>query len=283
MDGMAPAPGAMPMHGAMQMDLNDIAFYAFPAKDRALSDPEVVTVDKDAPVWLRLINAASSTNFRIDLGALTGPLTAVDGMPVMPTPGRSFELTMVQRLNIEVQMPPDAGAFPILAQRDGDAVRTGILFATHRARIDRIGAMAADTSPALSFGGGAWAGGHRAPPPGPSHRLLHDQRHDGLCLGHRRAHVRGPQAARGGAGRAGRDRHDQPHHDVAPDAPARASFSGHGGSGARLRVAMRDTVLGPAMESEIIAFDADNPGDWPFHRHKLYHMASGMMTTVRDV
>ena len=29
-----------------------------------------------------------------------------------------------------------------------------------------------------------------------------------------------------------------------------------------------------------ISFDADNPGLWVFHCHNLYHMASGMMTTV---
>ena len=47
--------------------------------------------------------------------------------------------------------------------------------------------------------------------------------------------------------------------------------------------AMRDTVLVPAMERITIAFDADNPGDWPLHCHNLYHMAAGMMTSVRYV
>lgn len=30
-----------------------------------------------------------------------------------------------------------------------------------------------------------------------------------------------------------------------------------------------------------VAFDADNPGEWPLHCHQLYHMAAGMMTTLR--
>jgi FtsP/CotA-like multicopper oxidase with cupredoxin domain len=30
-----------------------------------------------------------------------------------------------------------------------------------------------------------------------------------------------------------------------------------------------------------IAFDADNPGRWPFHCHNLYHQATGMMTEFR--
>jgi FtsP/CotA-like multicopper oxidase with cupredoxin domain len=49
----------------------------------------------------------------------------------------------------------------------------------------------------------------------------------------------------------------------------------------RLEVAMRDTVLVPAMESVTVAFDADNPGDWPLHCHNLYHMAASMMTSLR--
>lgn len=28
------------------------------------------------------------------------------------------------------------------------------------------------------------------------------------------------------------------------------------------------------------AFDADNPGRWPFHCHNLYHAVTGMMTEV---
>ena len=37
----------------------------------------------------------------------------------------------------------------------------------------------------------------------------------------------------------------------------------------------------PPMEHFTIAFDTDNPGEWPLHCHNLYHMAAGMMTTLR--
>jgi FtsP/CotA-like multicopper oxidase with cupredoxin domain len=52
-------------------------------------------------------------------------------------------------------------------------------------------------------------------------------------------------------------------------------------NGKRLSGALRDTVLVPAMTSVTIAFDADNPGRWAFHCHNLYHMESGMMTTLQ--
>ena len=51
--------------------------------------------------------------------------------------------------------------------------------------------------------------------------------------------------------------------------------------GKRFSGAVRDTVLVPSRRSITIAFNADNPGHWAFHCHQLYHMAAGMMTSVR--
>jgi FtsP/CotA-like multicopper oxidase with cupredoxin domain len=51
-------------------------------------------------------------------------------------------------------------------------------------------------------------------------------------------------------------------------------------NGSELEGAVRDTVLVPMMGTVRIAFDADNPGRWPFHCHNLYHMVTGMMTEV---
>jgi FtsP/CotA-like multicopper oxidase with cupredoxin domain len=45
--------------------------------------------------------------------------------------------------------------------------------------------------------------------------------------------------------------------------------------------AMRDTVLVPPHVQVTVAFDADNPGEWPLHCHHMYHMAAGMMTEVK--
>ncbi|MFP6745488.1 MAG: multicopper oxidase domain-containing protein, partial [Alphaproteobacteria bacterium] len=52
--------------------------------------------------------------------------------------------------------------------------------------------------------------------------------------------------------------------------------------GQRFSGALRDTVLVPPMGGWVtVAFDATNPGQWVMHCHNLYHMASGMMTTLR--
>src|SRR5882757_4592884 len=66
------AMGAMNMGPGMAMDLNDIDYDAFLANDRTFADPEVIRTEPDGRVRLRLINAASATQFWIDLGALTG-------------------------------------------------------------------------------------------------------------------------------------------------------------------------------------------------------------------
>jgi FtsP/CotA-like multicopper oxidase with cupredoxin domain len=49
--------------------------------------------------------------------------------------------------------------------------------------------------------------------------------------------------------------------------------------GQRFAGAVRDTVLLPPNRSVTIAVDAGNHGQWAFHCHHLYHMATGMMST----
>jgi FtsP/CotA-like multicopper oxidase with cupredoxin domain len=48
----------------------------------------------------------------------------------------------------------------------------------------------------------------------------------------------------------------------------------------RIDGAVRDTILIPPGERVSIQFDADNPGNWAFHCHHLYHMNSGMMAAM---
>ncbi|WP_235853618.1 multicopper oxidase family protein [Halosimplex salinum] len=48
--------------------------------------------------------------------------------------------------------------------------------------------------------------------------------------------------------------------------------------------AVKDTVVVPGHRSEVtFDFVADNPGDWLFHCHNLYHLESGMARVVRYV
>src|ERR1700726_4452826 len=97
--------GAMNMGPRIAMDFNDIDYDAFLANDRTFADPEVIRTEPGGRVRLRLINAASSTQFWIDLGALTGTVVAVDGHPVRPVPGTRLPLAMAQRLDGPIDFP----------------------------------------------------------------------------------------------------------------------------------------------------------------------------------
>src|SRR6266852_8457969 len=97
--------GAMNMGHGMAMDLNDIDYDAFLANDRTFADPEVIRTEPGGRVQLRLINAASSSQFWVDLGALSGSIVAVDGHPVGPVRATRLPLAIAQRLDVLIDLP----------------------------------------------------------------------------------------------------------------------------------------------------------------------------------
>ena len=116
----------MPSGGGM--DLNDVTYDAFLANDRTLADPQVFDVEKGAEVRLRIINAAASTNFMIDLGN-------VEGNPVVPLKVRQFPLAIAQRVDIAVRLPADGSALPVLARGEGRPLQTGVVLRPRGAAI----------------------------------------------------------------------------------------------------------------------------------------------------
>lgn len=276
-------------HGtaAASPHLNDVEFDAYLANDRTLGDPEIVRVESGGRVRLRIINGAAATNFWLDLGMLSGELIAVDGHPVMPMSGRRFPLAIAQRVDIRLRLPAGGGAYPILAIREGDTPRTGIVLATADAAIaripDRAKVPAAAIDPALerelTAAGDPLATG--------SPRAI--RRHVLELTGSMTGFVWGFDGRRFGEDtpvrvRSGErvemtfvNRTDMSHpihlHGHAFQVVAIDGVAQFG--------ALRDTVLVPIGGSVTIAFIADNPGHWALHCHNLYHMAAGMMTSVR--
>jgi FtsP/CotA-like multicopper oxidase with cupredoxin domain len=290
MEGMAgmdhSAMGSRSM-AAMQPHLNDVEFDAYLANDRTLGDPEAVRVDAGGRVRLRIINAASSTNFWLDLGALTGDLIAVDGHAVAPLSGSRFPLAIAQRADIRLQLPAGAGAYPILAVREGDTARTGIVLVTAAATVLRIPDRAQTPARALDLelerrlaaADGSIAA--TADRPLRRHVLELTGGMMGFTWGFngRRLGDDTPLAVRQGERVEIRlvNRTDMSHPIHLHGHP----FQVVAIDGTALAGAVRDTVLVPVGGSVTIAFAADNPGHWAFHCHNLYHMAAGMMTSVR--
>jgi FtsP/CotA-like multicopper oxidase with cupredoxin domain len=279
MSGMSNMPG-MTMPG---MDLNDIDYDAYLANDRTLQDPEVVPVERGGRLRLRLINGATSSAFWIDLGELEGQVIAVDGNEVVAIAGRSFPMSMGQRLDILLELPTGDGAFPVLAQREGDRQRTGVVLATKGAAIKKLFSLAASPLPAVDLGLEA-----RLTPVTPLPDRPADVMHRMALTGSMSPYVwsidnrvfgkHSPlRVAQGqrvvlqmtNSTRMAHPMHLHGHH-----------FQVVALNGKTVKGAVRDTILVPANGSVSVAFDADNPGRWPLHCHNLLHMATGMMTEV---
>jgi len=282
MKGTGMAGMAMKGTGMAAMDLNDVQYDAFLANDRTFADPEIVRVDRGGRVRLRIINGASSSQFWIDLGDLTGRVVATDGHAVKPVPGKLFPIAMAQRLDILIDLPA-AGAFPVRARLEGSVRQTGIILATAGARISRLMDNAHAASPVdnsleaqlaatdplpprpadvvrtIALGGAmkpyAWSMGGEYWPHITPLMLNKGQRVEiELVNGSMMAH---PIHLHGHV------------------------FQVTAIDGRPLHGAVRDTVLVSPSGRVRIAFDADNPGRWAFHCHNPYHMETGMMTEFR--
>src|SRR5262249_17295830 len=139
------------MGGAAKPDLNDVKYDAFLANDRTLADPEVIKVEPGGRVLLRIINGSAMSAYHIDLGALDGELTAVDGFAVPPVEGRNFPIAGAQRPDIRVTIPLIPAAHPVLAVLEGDRKQTGVILAAGNAPVARIPDLAKAPSNALTL------------------------------------------------------------------------------------------------------------------------------------
>jgi FtsP/CotA-like multicopper oxidase with cupredoxin domain len=273
MPGM-PMPGA----GMAGMDLNDIDYDAYLANDRTLDDPEIVPVDKGGRVRLRIINGATATAFTIDCGVLPGELIAVDGREVRPVSGHSFPISMGQRLDIRLTLPKGGGAYPILALREGAVERTGIVLASAGAPIRRIAARGEAKGPIVGLDLE-----QRLRPLAPPQPRPIDRRFALTLTGTMASYqwsIEGGEAIKVKRGERVEIALDNMSMMAHPMHLHGHHFQVVGINGAPIAGAVRDTVLVPPMGRVSIAFDADNPGRWPFHCHHLYHMATGMMAFV---
>jgi FtsP/CotA-like multicopper oxidase with cupredoxin domain len=285
-NGMKMGAGNMPamnMRSGMAMDLNDVNYDAFLANDHTFANPEVVRTELAGRIRLRLINGASSTQFWIDLGALTGTVIAADGHPVRPLRATRLPLAMAQRLDVLIDLP-GLGPYPIFAQVEGKRARTGIILAASSAPMSRLAAEAEDNAPAvdLSLERRLEAVNPLAPrAPGVTHRVILAGAmapYAWSLNGEYWPNVTPLMVEAGQRVAIEMVNHSMMAHPMHLHGHA---FQVVAIDGAALAGAVRDTVLVPPMGSVTIAFDADNPGRWAFHCHNLYHMMTGMMTEVR--
>mgnify|MGYP001095307479 CR=1 FL=1 len=276
-------PGMMGDMAGMEMDLNDYDWDAYLANDRTLADPEVVKVERVGRIRLRVINAAAATVFWIDTGEADARLVAVDGHDIRPLEGPRFGLAMGQRLDIEIDLPAEAGSWPILALREGAHERTGIVLATAGAQIAKIFELADEKAPAFDTDLSqemrlearehlperavershmVMLGGTMAP---------YVWTIDGAIWGQHR-----PIVARTGErvllgfhnmSMMGHPMHLHGHVFQVVDI-----------NGRKVNGARRDTVYVPPMSMVTVALDAGEAARWMLHCHHMPHLETGMMT-----
>ncbi len=267
------------------MDLNDFDFDAYLVNDRTLDDPELVRVERGGRVKLRVINASSATAYWIDTG-VDGRLVAVDGHKVAPIAGRRFGLAMGQRLDIDLELPSESRAFPILALREGERERTGLILAPRGVPVSKLSVMSEIASPAFDVDL-SQEGALRALDPLPDRAIAESRMVtlDGTMSpyvwtidGHGWGEHE-PIVARSGK------RVELTFHNMSmmghPMHLHGHAFQVVGIGSCRLRGAVRDTVYVPPMATVTIAIDAGEAAGWMLHCHHMPHLSTGMMTEFR--
>jgi FtsP/CotA-like multicopper oxidase with cupredoxin domain len=282
--GMKTASTAM-SKGDAAPDLNDVKYDAFLANERTLADPEVIKVEPGGRVLLRIINSSSMSAFHVSLGALDGELVAVDGFAIEPVRGRSFPAAVAQRLDIRLSLPPGPGAYPILAQLEGERKQTGVVLTAGGAQVARIPDAAEAPSAPLNLD---LERALRAKKPLVRRKV--DRVHTLNLTGEMAGYVWSINNVAWNK--------DLPPLPVAEGERVELVFVNqtpmphpmhlHGHEfqvveidGERFPGAVRDTVLVAPGRRVVVAFDANNPGWWALHCHLLYHLEAGMFTTIK--
>ena len=263
-------------------DLNDVVYDAFIANDRTLADPAVFDVDNGEEVRLRLINGAASTNFMIDLGALDGTVVTVDGNPVAPLKVREFPLAVAQRVDIALRMPDDGKAVPVLARGEGLTLQTGVILRPPRAAVAKVMDVGVMAAPQLTLVDELKLRALEPLRERPIDRSIPVE-----LTGDMAVYLWGMAVHSQGGAPATIAKGERVELVMRNATMMAHPMHLHGHSfqvteinGRALSGAVRDTVLVPPRTTVKVVFDADNPGLWAYHCHNLYHLATGMFTTV---
>ena len=264
----------------------DVKYDALLANQRTIDDPQVFEVKPGRSVLLRLLGAASATNFFIDTGDLDAAIIATDGEDVQPLKGNFFQLSTAQRLDLLVTIPDTGGVFPIFALAEGTSLRTGVLLATPGAKIPKqlVAIRTQKTMGGLDNTQETRLIAKEPLPDKPVQRTLpsvlggnmmtYTWTINGAAYPNRNS-LDVKVGERVALVISNKTRMSHPMH-LHGHVFEVAEIDGQEITGAK-----RDTVLVPPKSTIKVIFDADNPGVWAYHCHILYHLATGMFTVLK--
>lgn len=266
--------------------LNDVSYDAFLTNKKTFAAPDIIAVKPSTKVRLRIINASSSTNFKIDTGKLNAKLIAVDGQNVKPMEGTSFPIGIANRVDLVVDIPAQGGSFPIKARAEGTNMQTGLVLTTDKTKVANVSSTA-DTK----MGRVAYYELEKQlkATDGLSSKKV-DKKLNYVLGGNLKGYVW--------------TMNNQPWPNITPSVvnfgdrveityanktPMSHPMHFHGHVFQVTEIdgqpivggAMRDTILVQPYSTVKVQFDALNPGVWVNHCHNLYHLNAGMLTTIQ--
>ncbi|MGC5041144.1 multicopper oxidase family protein [Streptomyces sp. DT190] len=260
-------------------DVVDLTYPYYLVNGRPASDPATFKVAPGERVRLRIINAASTTPFRVALGGSKLTVTATDGFPVRPVTADTVLVGMGERYDAVVTAPR-SGAVPLVAKVEGESttqamavLRTGtgsdpmpdakvqelngrlLTYADLRAtQAVALPARQPDRTYTVDLTGnmtaykwGAAAGGKKdgTLPVRQGERIKLVLTNKSMMWHPMHLHGHTFQVDTGSA------------------------------PGPR-----KDTVIVSPMSRVTVEVDANNPGQWALHCHNIYHAEAGMLTML---
>jgi FtsP/CotA-like multicopper oxidase with cupredoxin domain len=264
----------------------DVKYDALVANRRTMDNPELFQVKPGQRVLLRLMGAASATNFFIDTGKLDATIVATDGEEVQPLKGNFFQLSTAQRLDLLVTIPETGGVFPVLALAEGSNLQAGVLLTTPGAKASK-GTFAIRAQQKMGGLDNTQEIRLVAKNPLPQRPV---QRSLPSALGG----SMNPYAwTINGASYPNRNSLNVKEGERVELVISNATGMSHPMhlhghvfevteiDGQKIAGAKRDTILVPPKSIIKVVFDANDPGVWAYHCHILYHLATGMFTVLK--
>jgi FtsP/CotA-like multicopper oxidase with cupredoxin domain len=257
-------------------DAGDIVYPHYLVNGRVASAPRTLTGKPGQRVRIRVINAASDTVFAVALGGHRLDVTHTDGWPVRRQSTEALYVGMGERYDLEVTL--EDGVFPLVAQPVGKAGLARALVRTGSGSAPPASVVPDELSGSVLLGSDLQ----------PSHRARLTARSTDTDL---RVALNGQMSPyRWGINGAAFPDNDTLR--VAAGDRVRMKVTNmtmmshplhlHGHTFAVAESGLRkDTLMLRPMESQILDFDADNPGRWAVHCHNTYHAMAGMMAELR--
>ena len=271
--------GAATAAGPLGSDTGDVNYPLYLINGKSPQEPDQIAAAPGRTVRLRLVNAGSDTAFRVAVAGRALTVVATDGYPVDPVTVDTLIVGMGERYDVVVTAPR-TGAVPLVALPEG---KQGEALAVLRSGPGPN--PTPDVQPSQLAGRLLTYADLHA-----TSTVALDTAHPDVT--YRVTLTGGMNTYKWGIGAANgttlRVRQGQRVRLVIENQTMMwhpIHLHGHTfqldtGNGIGPR---KDTVIVPAMGTVTVDFVADNPGQWAFHCHNIYHAEAGMLTTLNYV